>query len=194
MKVTFNQHIGIFENAISNEWCDKVINYFEDNIKYAEPRNKQGGSLSGIRDTQYNLDNKNLIDEFTKNFLEVLNLYSYKYNHFPQPLDVIGFKIQKTLPTEGYHVYHVEQGVAPPSLYRIGVYSVYLNDVEEGGETEFLYQLKRIKPKKGTICIFPSGYTHVHRGNTPFSGTKYIMTGWLSLPIDYSNGSKLRNR
>ena len=59
---------------------------------------------------------------------------------------------------------------------------IYLNDVKEGGETEFLYQLKRIKPKKGTICIFPAGYTHVHRGNTPFSGEKYIMTGWLEVP------------
>ena len=54
---------------------------------------------------------------------------------------------------------------------------VYLNDVEEGGETEFLYQKRKVKPKKGTILIWPGGYTHLHRGNPPMSD-KYIATGW----------------
>jgi hypothetical protein len=74
-------------------------------------------------------------------------------------------------------------------FYRVAVYTVYLNDIEEGGETEFLYQLKRLKPKKGTICIFPAGYTHVHRGNTPFLGEKYIVTGWLEIPKRKNLGS-----
>ena len=189
MEINYHQHIGIFRNAISNEWCDKVINYFEENIKYARPRKKEDGSLLGIRDSNYDLSNKSLMKEFTDSFIKTFNHYSYKYNHFPKDLNISGFKIQKTLPTEGYHVYHYEHGMTPPSLYRIGVYTVYLNDIKEGGETEFLYQLARVKPKKGTICIFPAGYTHVHRGNTPFSGTKYIMTGWLTIPEDRLNGN-----
>ena len=32
---------------------------------------------------------------------------------------------------------------------------VYLNDVEEGGETEFLYQQLKIKPSKGRVVIWP---------------------------------------
>ena len=54
---------------------------------------------------------------------------------------------------------------------------VYLNDVEEGGETEFLYQKLKVKPSKGTILIWPGCYTHLHRGNTPMTN-KYIATGW----------------
>jgi len=54
-----------------------------------------------------------------------------------------------------------------------------LNDVKEGGETEFLYQSVRVSPKKGTLVIWPAAFTHVHRGNPPLSGTKYIMTSWL---------------
>ena len=54
---------------------------------------------------------------------------------------------------------------------------VYLNDVPEGGETEFLYQKLKVKPKKGTVLIWPGGYTHLHRGNPPMSD-KYIATGW----------------
>ena len=56
---------------------------------------------------------------------------------------------------------------------------LYLNDVDEGGETEFLYQSRRVKAKAGTVVLWPAAYTHVHRGNPPLSGSKYILTGWL---------------
>ena len=187
MEVKHYQHIGIYKNAISNEWFDKVINYFEDNIEHAEPRNEKGGSLGGIRDTQYYLHDKILANEFAENLFRLFEIYTYKYPYFPQPITLTGYKIQKTLPTEGYHPYHIEHGNSKQDIRRVGVYSVYLNDVKEGGETEFLYQLKRVKPQKGTICIFPAGYTHVHRGNTPFSGEKYILTGWIEMPPTHEN-------
>ena len=56
---------------------------------------------------------------------------------------------------------------------------VYLNDVEEGGETEFLHLDLKVKPTKGTLMWFPVHYPYVHRGNVPLSGDKYIMTGWV---------------
>lgn len=58
---------------------------------------------------------------------------------------------------------------------------VYLNDDYEGGETEFLYQKKRINPKRGRLIIWPSGFTHTHRGGLVLKGTKYIITGWFHL-------------
>jgi len=56
---------------------------------------------------------------------------------------------------------------------------LYLNDVEEGGETEFLYVKRRVSAKKGRFVLWPAGFTHTHRGNPPLSGEKYIMTGWV---------------
>ena len=58
---------------------------------------------------------------------------------------------------------------------------IYLNDVKEGGETEFLYHSKRIKAEKGKIIIFPTDFMHTHRGNPPISNSKYILTGWFSI-------------
>jgi len=55
----------------------------------------------------------------------------------------------------------------------------YLNDVEEGGETEFHYQDMKVKPKKGSLIIFPAGFTHTHKGNIPLSDEKYVVTSWL---------------
>ena len=94
-------------------------------------------------------------------------------------------KLQKTRPTEGYHVWHCEQS----SLMfgkRLAVWMLYLNDEFEAGETEFLYQSKRIKPKTGRLVIWPAGYTHTHRGNPPIGGTKYAATGW----IEYTDNDK----
>jgi hypothetical protein len=56
---------------------------------------------------------------------------------------------------------------------------VYFNDVEEGGETEWLYQQLKIQPKAGRVVIWPGSFTHMHRGNPPMEN-KYIATGWLA--------------
>jgi len=87
-------------------------------------------------------------------------------------------KIQRTRPTEGYHVWHFEDATRAHSN-RILTFMVYLNDIEDGGETEFLYLSKRVKPVAGRVLIWPAGFTHTHRGNPPLKDTKYIITGWV---------------
>ena len=62
---------------------------------------------------------------------------------------------------------------------RVLAWMLYLNDVDEGGETEFLYQHVRFKPKRGDFLVWPGGFTHTHRGNPPISNDKYICTGWV---------------
>ena len=89
------------------------------------------------------------------------------------------FKIQRTLPTGGYHIFHCENTGVKDNWARELVWMIYLNDRPDGeAETEFLYQKCRIKPKQGTIVIWPAGFTHMHRGNTVFTQPKYIATGW----------------
>ena len=90
-------------------------------------------------------------------------------------------KMQKTIPGAGYHVWHSEQGNGPDSA-RCLVYSLYLNDIEEAGETEFLYQQLRIPPKENSMVIWPAAFTHTHRGNVVHgTKSKYIITGWFYL-------------
>jgi hypothetical protein len=53
----------------------------------------------------------------------------------------------------------------------------YLNDVEEGGETVFEGFI--IKPKIGSMLVFPPLWLFPHRGNPPISNTKYILSTYL---------------
>ena len=54
----------------------------------------------------------------------------------------------------------------------------YLNDVTDGGETEFKYQKLKVKPVKGKMVMWPTDFTHTHRGITSPTQEKYIATGW----------------
>jgi hypothetical protein len=59
----------------------------------------------------------------------------------------------------------------------------YLNDDFEGGNTTFVHHNIDIKPTTGKTLIWPAEWTHAHKGNIVESGTKYIATGWIHLPI-----------
>lgn len=84
----------------------------------------------------------------------------------------------------GYHHWHSEIFPHPSdpqqnSLHRTLVFMVYLNDVDAGGETEFFYQQCQLKPTRGSLVLFPAGFTHTHKGAVPISGDKYILTSWV---------------
>ena len=65
------------------------------------------------------------------------------------------------------------------ALHRVVLWTIYLNDGFRAGETEFLYQARRIVPKAGSLLIAPTAFTHTHRGNRPEGGDKYIATSWI---------------
>ena len=83
----------------------------------------------------------------------------------------------------GYPYWHSEvypQTNSIDALHRVLLFMFYLNDVDEGGETDFYYQDISIKPRKGTMVIAPAYFTHTHRGQVPISNDKYILTSWVS--------------
>jgi len=111
---------------------------------------------------------------------KVWPVYEQKYSTLTDHNRIVikHMKFQKTEIGSGYHVWHEEYSGHKDADVRVLTWILYLNDVDEGGETEFLYYPGRIKPKAGSLVLFPAYFTHVHRGNPPISNTKYIITGW----------------
>lgn len=91
--------------------------------------------------------------------------------------DIESLQTQRYDPGGGFKTYHTER-MGPDKAYRHLVYMTYLNDVDDGGETEFYYQDLKVKPRKGLTLIWPADWTHTHRGIPSPSETKYIATGW----------------
>lgn len=92
--------------------------------------------------------------------------------------------LQKYDAGEGhYRAWHSEVAPSPAdggeALHRVLLWMYYLNDVDEGGETSFYFQDRRVTPRQGTLVIAPAGFTHTHRAEVPRSGDKYIATSWV---------------
>ena len=191
MEAIFNKHVGIFPNALSKDFCNDLIQAFGKSQKVNRDKSTQLNEIIVKDTTAYDVDKK-----YSDYVFQVLNkscLLSYltKYSGYKDifhqnNLQMVGFNVQKTEPSEGYHIWHSEWAPVIGVAERTLVWTLYLNDVEEGGETEFLDISLRVKAKQGTVCIFPSHPTHFHRGNPPISGTKYIATGWIGA-IDPAN-------
>ena len=79
-------------------------------------------------------------------------------------------------PGSSYRHWHHERTLDSP--HRVIAFMTYLNDVDTGGETEFLYQNIRVKPQQGSTLFWPADYTHIHRGSA-CDQEKYTMTGWI---------------
>jgi hypothetical protein len=189
--------IGVYDNFISDQWCDDLIEYFDwcvENNKVWDRTGENGNTEFLKKDLAVNLNPANVTEitfcnDNLHQFIHEFNdcFWSGPYDHYSKQFQslsqlarhtIYSYKLQKTVPAEGYHVWHCEHA-SRNSNSRILVYIVYLNDVEEAGETEFLYQKRRVSPKKGRCVIWPAGFTHPHRGNPPLTQSKYIMTGWI---------------
>ena len=192
-KVNITNFIGVYDNYITKEECNKAIQLYEDQNKFNNTINRIAFEKSSIlqkQDQQF-FAAPNNVDVWWESLKPMMINFDMAWNHYIKnvgaddaygvPFHFTDLKIQKTLPTEGYHVWHIEHGKGFTNEARAFVFSIYLNDVEEGEETEFLHFSKRVKPKTGRIVIWPAAFPYVHRGNSPLSGKKYIVTSWMML-------------
>ena len=94
--------------------------------------------------------------------------------------------IQHYEPGQGFIKSHCERsGPEVPNNTRHLVFMTYLNDVNDGGGTEFKYQNKTYKAEEGKTLIWPTDFTHTHRGIASNTEHKYIVTGWYSFCRDF---------
>lgn len=188
--------IYLNKHSISKELCDEIINFYEEDKKFHYKGVTSSGLNINIKNTfdlQINddvLDDKwNRIRDFLFKELNInINRYlkqlndndSYKddnYKLLKNEYIIETFQMQKYVKCEGKFIYHHDFNVKN-NTHRIITYLWYLNDVEQGGETEILGNIK-VKPEAGKLLLFPASWTFPHSGKIPISNDKYIITGWV---------------
>tara|TARA_R110000803_G_scaffold2472_11_gene8445 strand:+ start:1488 stop:2165 length:678 start_codon:yes stop_codon:yes gene_type:complete len=190
LKSKTKHFVSTYKNFFSKEECTEWIDFFKKQNKLVQSRQDHEGALTiHKKDNSYTLGLKPSDKKRNEDFGEKLMNFFQDYMEINPGLlgssfGISGIKIQETKPSGGYHVWHAEQCSMEPE--RAVVFTVYLNDIKKGGETEFLDQSYRLSPKQGTLCLFPASYTHLHRGNPPLKKTKYIITGWIVYNWDHS--------
>lgn len=186
----YDEHQGILhvKKAFDDALCDDLVAHY-DACHEAGFVTREG--TPHRQDGQLYLANESIIRSASAMnskcipvFMETLwnKIFPIYFGIFPMLAEqtscqIYNVKTQRTEVGGGFHNWHFER-TDVSVLLRILTFSVFLNDVAEGGETEFLYQRKRYAAKKGDALLFPCGFHHSHRGNPPISNEKYIITGW----------------
>lgn len=167
--------------------CDETIKFFESNKqlqktgvvgdKTVDVKEKDSTDLTMLQEydisAKYINELKNVVNQYRKKYTMVDCQQSWSIVEHPN--------IQRYNENQGYHIWHHERTRNDkPICDRVLVFMTYLNDVKQGGETEFYYQKAKIKPEKGLTLIWPCDWMFTHRGLTSSEEVKYIITGWLS--------------
>ena len=125
------------------------------------------------------------INVYLENLFECYKSYGqcwpFLIDHFPK-VDIGPFNIQKY--NQGGHFARVHsERTSLLFLHRLFAFMTYLNDDFEGGKTTFNHYDLDVKPVTGRTLIWPAEWTHAHHGQIITKGSKYIITGWLNLPL-----------
>ena len=180
--------IGVFDNVVPKETCDELIKWFHDN----EDRHVEGGIYGGdnlINDVDpdfkiarqiFPVPSDHVSDIITNIVFSSFNFY---HDHFPAPaghlLCAKDYSVRIYPKGVGQFKEHIDQS-AGGTVTRVFAIIVYLNNVENGGETEFPYLDMKVSPKQGRVLIFPCNYLYPHKGNMPISDDKYIITSFIN--------------
>ena len=173
--------IKTYPKIFSKEECAGLIEWFEI---LDESKQLVQTKLEGHREfDEVNLNNfreqtlKMQLDVY-KRFDDILEKYKQDVKvhekALPEKSAWEELRIKRYRAGIGNFLDHVDTGDSI-SARRFLVFFLYLNDVSEGGETEFPDLDLTISPECGKLLVFPSIWTYLHRGNVPISNDKYIL-------------------
>ena len=188
--------IRVFDNTLPKEFCEELIEMYENH-----PMKHQGtcGANKVMLDVKNTIDlyisSKPDLKEFDAKLHQYLTPYITKYisrleeqtrakskSFFPfERTGMVddGYNMKKYEINTGRFNWHRDDKVTTSGTTRNVAIIWYLNDVQEGGYTEF-FDGTKIQPVQGRLLMFPATWTFGHQGVPPVSNEKYIITSFLT--------------
>ena len=177
--------------------CNEIIAFFEENKNLQNQGSTASGKDLTIKKTTditiapNDLQNikfkciNNYIEELHKCFVDYQNQWPFLKDKI-KSLHIGEFNIQRYFPGDHFAKIHCER-LGIQNIHRMFAWMTYLNDVDDGGVTNFSHYAIKVKPEIGKTLIWPAEWTHAHSGEVLNSGFKYIVTGWMHFPNDSQN-------
>ena len=196
MNGKFREHLVNEENNFITGYymdddtlMDKIIECHHKSNKIAGRYLTADGDDDGVVDKSVkdSLDtalHPDVADQYLKNLRGMVDQLREKYPSIDfcdewgitQPV-----RVQEYPPSGGFHAVHTERfGKKGEAASRWLVFMTYLNDIEEGGYTDFVNQKLMIKPEKGLTLFWGTDWMFAHRGIPAPKETKFITTGWYN--------------
>jgi hypothetical protein len=175
-------YISVYDNVLDKSFCDSLIEKFETRNESQVRRDDVFKTFTEINFAQapeFANEQNFMIQRIESTIYQYTTEHGIKF--FPEQIGFEQVRMKRYNPNvkEEFRE-HVDVGDYA-SARRFLVMFIYLNDVDEGGETTFIGidEDIKVKPKAGRMLVFPPMWTHPHAGLTPISGPKYICGSYL---------------
>lgn len=180
--------IRVYQNALPKDVCEEIIRRYE-----ASPQKYRGIVKDPHGRSKVNPKHKNneeVVISRRKDWQDIHEvLHTSLFHNFkkytkdmPVRLGEFGYSgfYMKKYANDGKEFYDWHCDGGSFGVCRRFMTAIwYLNGVEEGGETEFKYYDKPVKPKEGQLLFFPSEFMYEHKGNPPITNPKYIIVTFM---------------
>ncbi len=176
------EYVYIKENFLSQQVCSMLIEYFE-----STEENHFEGYFGKSKTLDYEIkkcDEMYLSEKLESTFVKSIQVAfdDYCKNHeIGGNFNFEKFRI-KRYKNNGEDFFKTHTDISSlTTCKRIVAVIMYLNDVENGGETAlYLNNAEhKIKPTTGKLLMFPANFCYPHAGLPPVSNNKYIMTTFI---------------
>ena len=181
--------IRVYENALDEQFCDKIIRQFKRDRKLqtGPGGQKLGDTYIGSPDskwTELRIDDLAKWDPIRQKLVESCQVHSQKYidnveGYLPEraALETFRLKWYRISKKEQFGP-HIDVDCLERSN-RCLAFLWYLNDVSRGGETNFMTLDHKVPAKKGNLLIFPPFWMYPHAGEAPETNDKYIISTFM---------------
>jgi hypothetical protein len=158
----------VADKFLDSDSCDLIIEKYKKKDLIDWSKNPEGFFYCSFTDYQLINNFQELIEEYKTQFPSI-NLTSNFWN-----VNYFNFKWFK--PGSGFTHWHCEHTKSDP--LRILCLQIYLSDHDCG--TEFYNQNYTVTSKKGRAVIFPTFWTHCHRGQVcPENKDRYLLSAYI---------------
>jgi len=179
------RYVQCFDDALTPELCEHLIDSY-DRLAAQQSRNGRG-FLTGLEAsawTELNVTRAGdgtLQDFFLGQVVKYLALYNERVPHtLPVPLRMRIENLRiKQYSVEAGDRFQPHFDALDHFANRYLVFLWYLNDVADGGETEFVDLGLRIAARRGRLVMFPPYWMFQHAGLAPRSNDKFILSTYL---------------
>ncbi|HWU75585.1 MAG TPA: 2OG-Fe(II) oxygenase [Rhodanobacter sp.] len=180
-----SHYVRWFDNALAPDLCQRMIDSFQQLGRF-QIRNERGAITALPSSAWTELNVSKVADaSFETLFREQILRYLELYNQQTRlTLPVPPRDRRENLRIKRYLAQQSDQfqphfDALDYTSNRYMVFLWYLNDVDEGGETEFCDLGLRVSARAGRLLMFPPYWMFQHAGLPPRSGDKYIISTYL---------------
>lgn len=180
-------YITLYRDTFSKEKCQNLIDKFEKHTEFHDVKKtdaKDGWQMSFTQlhlseHKEFEVENKAL----KRLFLEAISVYKKEHDiqphQWPKEFQLEPIRMKRYLPNSNEKFDEHVEVTNLETAKRFMVAVLYLNDDFEGGETDFTQFKVMVKPKQGSMVLFPAGWNWLHRGKAVRGESPKYIVGTL---------------